>query len=143
MNYSVGLVLDDDYGDRLLELAETLPVWAPDSDANRAAAERYWASNPGQSLDRGITLYRRSGELTSPEDLIPVLDDIERYHGSPAHEPGVSVLDVYSCTARVPVIDALASAGYAVIETRDDRLRAARADRYEDDGDDELRPREA
>ena len=37
----VAVVLDPEFGDKLMELATSVHVWAVDSQANKAAADRY------------------------------------------------------------------------------------------------------
>lgn len=129
LNYTIGLVLDGSFGERLLQVAATMHVWALDSALNRAVAERYWAANSDKTPERGITLFKQSGGFHSPEDVVPILDNIELHHGQDSHTPPVSTLEIFGCTARGPVIDALGVAGYVVTEASEDRLLATRADR--------------
>jgi hypothetical protein len=47
--YRVFVVLDRDYGERLLELARSGPVWIVDTPQNRAVAQNLWAANPNRN----------------------------------------------------------------------------------------------
>ena len=54
-SYRVSIVVDQNFGSRLHELAARMHVWAVDTPPNRAAAERIWAKMAAPTIERGMT----------------------------------------------------------------------------------------
>jgi hypothetical protein len=46
-SYSVAIVLDQDFGGRLAELARRMHVWVCASEQNKNFAQEYWDRIPG------------------------------------------------------------------------------------------------
>lgn len=92
--YRVFFVLDRDYGERLLELARSGPVWIVDTPQNRAVAQNLWAANPNRNHLEGVTTFKAGDDCSSEETLINELDTIDLHHGSYSADPPYTVLEV-------------------------------------------------
>jgi hypothetical protein len=90
--YRVFVVLDRDYGERLLELARSGPVWIVDTPQNRAVAQNLWAANPNRNHLEGVTTFKAGDDCSSEETLINELDTIDLHHGSYSADPPHTVL---------------------------------------------------
>ena len=80
--HKVGLVVDRDFGDRLLDIAKVFHVWICDTPANREAAEKAWAAVPPGAVwnEVGATTFR-VGENDSPEEMAAGrLVDLDEHH---------------------------------------------------------------
>jgi hypothetical protein len=77
-SYTVGIVVDAAFGDRLLDLALRMPVWIVDTPANRASAETYWRTNPGRSHTEAVTTFKCELSCAPEEWCAGVLSDIEK-----------------------------------------------------------------
>ena len=91
---TIGLVLDPDYGARLASLAERMHVWAVESPANRAAAEVVWPKYRSGRMDRGVTLFARTGEMDEPQ-WSGLLGMIALHHGPDSEDPPYQVVEVF------------------------------------------------
>lgn len=80
--YSVTVVLDRSYGERLSDLPVGQPVWIVDTPLNRAAAEKLWAEQRGESHLTGVTTFKVSADGSAEESLIGEFDTIDLHHGS-------------------------------------------------------------
>ena len=92
--YRVFVVLDRDYGERLLELARSGPVWIVDTPQNRAVAQNLWAANPNRNQLEGVTTFKAGDDCSNEETLIDELDTIDLHHGSYSADPPYTVLEV-------------------------------------------------
>jgi len=92
--YRVFVVLDRDYGERLLELPRSGPVWIVDTPQNRAAAQNLWAVNPNRNHLEGVTTFKAGQDCSNEETLINELDTIDLHHGSYSADPPYTVLEV-------------------------------------------------
>jgi len=92
--YRVFVVLDRDYGERLLELARSGPVWIVDTPQNRAVAQNLWAANPNRNQLEGVTTFKAGDDCSNEETLIDELDTIDLHHGSHSADPPYTVLEV-------------------------------------------------
>jgi hypothetical protein len=95
--YSVALVVDPQFGGRVVELSNRMHTWLVDSSSNCAAAEAIWAAKvPGTpySVESGVTTFKPYG--ATPEDwCVDIVGSIDDHHNSYAHTPGYTVLEVY------------------------------------------------
>ena len=92
--YRVIVVLDRDYGRRLIELAQTGPVWIVDTAANRTAAQQVWAADPNRSHLEGVTTFKFEESSSSEDILINELDTIDLHHGTYSANLPYTVLEV-------------------------------------------------
>lgn len=81
-NHSVAIVVDREFGERLLPLTQRLHVWICHTPINREAAEKSWAAAPAGAVSNevGATTFGVD-ENDSPEDMaINRLADIDLHH---------------------------------------------------------------
>ena len=102
-------------------------VWIIDSQVNRSALEKVWNQTKAYSLESGATLFSDDG--TQPPDVIALrmLADVELHHGSDAHEPPLSHLEVYGTRMTPELSQALHSLGFDRFEHANACLVAVRA----------------
>ena len=92
--YRVFVVLDRDYGQRLVKLAQTGPVWIVGTPANRSVAQEICAARPAHSHLDCVTTFKASEDESSEDMLINELDTIDLHHGTYSADPPYTVLDV-------------------------------------------------
>jgi hypothetical protein len=92
--YRIFVVLDQEYGGRLSELAQTGPVWIVDTPPNRSVAQQIWAANPNRNHLIGITTFKFAEGSSSEDILINELDTIDLHHGTYSANPPYTVLEV-------------------------------------------------
>ncbi len=93
---TIGVVLDPGYGARLTSLAERMHVWAVESPANRAAAEVVWPKYGASTIDRGVTLFARAGEMDEPQ-WSWLLGMIDLHHGPDSEDQPYRAIEVHGC----------------------------------------------
>lgn len=79
--YSVLVVLDRSFGEKLLSLPAAVPVWVADTPSNRAEVERLWAAQPKDSHLTGLTLFQFAATASAEAMLIDLLPSLEEHHG--------------------------------------------------------------
>jgi hypothetical protein len=123
--HRVAIVLDPDYGERVIALARECHVWLVHSALNDTAAATVWRDSSGYSLEEGITTFTPAE--TPQASFVVVLDLVEVHHGENEHDPPVSVLDVIGLEPSAAAIDELDAYGFRDIETSKNGFVARRA----------------
>src|SRR5262249_40944792 len=125
--YRIGVVLDETFGDKLLELSQTMHVWVCDSEPNRRAAERIWAE---ETPDKAWLESGGTSVQYDPNDIARSLFDVirlvEEHHGEYAHDPPWTTLEVFGASPNRNLIDALQDLGVRRVETTETGLIAFR-----------------
>ena len=124
--YRVGLVLHEDYGDRLTELLARMPLWVVDTPSNREAAQRIWSSRPGQSHLTGLTTFKVASDSSAVERCLGELDTIDLHHGEYSASPSYSELEVFGLALTEDVRRGFVEEGFAKFEVTDDGFVAFR-----------------
>jgi len=124
VEHRVGIVTDPDFGERILPLAIRLHVWAVDSLANRAAAERLWTQQPRHDVERGATVFRFDAAEPPDQRVIRILNTVLEHHGEYSHDPPVSVLEIFGAPLTAGLQQALAGAGFTSIMVDGDAVLA-------------------
>jgi hypothetical protein len=123
--YPVFVVLDREYCDSLLELAQAGPVWIVDTPSNRATAHKVWAVDPSRSHLYGITMFK-TGDDSSPEDiLINELDTIDVHHGTYSADPPYRVIEVIGAVLSERLRTELSQFGFDDFQATTEGFRAA------------------
>jgi hypothetical protein len=92
--YKVRIVVDREFGERLLALPRGEPVWIVDSPANEPVVQQLWNDSPDESHLTGITAFKDM-EASSPEQmLIAELGAIELHHGPDSANPPFTLIEV-------------------------------------------------
>ena len=111
--YKVYVVVDRNFGERLVELPPSVPVWIVDTPSNKPVAQRLWKERPNETHLTGITTFNDM-ESSSPEELlIEELDSIDLHHGAHSADPPYTVLEILGTRLTDRAKDALAVWGFA------------------------------
>ena len=112
--YAVAIVVDPQFGDRLIELLERLPVWIADTETNRTAVARARAlrSQSGQSVSHtaigALTTFPIDTGATPDSWCLGILDTVAGHHDRYSHSPGYSSLEIYGAEPSPALLAALA-----------------------------------
>jgi hypothetical protein len=124
--YRVGLVLHEDYSSGLPDLAGRMPVWVVDTPSNRKAAQRIWASRPGQSHLTGLTTFKVAADSSAVERCLGELGTIDLHHGEYSASPPYSELEVFGVALTEDVKRGFIEAGFTRFEVTEDGFIAFR-----------------
>ena len=91
--YRVFVVLDEDYGERLSDIAPIGPVWSVDTPPNREAAQKLWVVDKSRSHLDGVTTFK-AGDCSAENALINNLGTIDLHHGVYSADPPYTVIEV-------------------------------------------------
>ena len=124
--YSVSVVVDRNYGQRLHELIQSGPVWIVESPANREASQHIWNSSPTRTHLDGVTPFKAT-DTTSPEDmLVGWMDAIELHHGVYSADPPYTAVRVIGTTVTTQLRHMLGTFGFDFFLPTDDGFHAFR-----------------
>lgn len=98
MNASIALVLDRSFGDRLLALAQRMPVWVVSSPVNDRAVHKTRA-NPS---DLQITTLKVDPKESSENLLMRAIYAIDEHHGEASQSIAYNTLHVYGAVKEIP-----------------------------------------
>jgi hypothetical protein len=122
-NPTVAIVVDPVFGERLLSLADQMPVWIADTPVNRSGAELFW-SNVGQRRSV-VTTFRVNGNDVA-DWCRTILPQVDIHHGDYSQSPAYSAVEVFGATA-TPLLRAVFSEyGFTISSERSDGFRAIR-----------------
>ncbi len=92
--YTVHVVVDPEFGERLREIPLGEPVWIADTEVNRPAYEAVGRERNPESHLVGLSSFKVE-RAARPEDwLISELAEIELHHGEYSHDPPWSRINV-------------------------------------------------
>jgi hypothetical protein len=124
----VALVLDREFGGRILALAARTRVWAVDSPANRRVADRLREKDRSPEDRGGITLVEADPAATQSAACLEMLYAVESVHGPFVHNPPYGEIEVIGMEGGEadPVRAELARLGFIDFVTTQDGFRAHR-----------------
>jgi hypothetical protein len=122
--YTVGIVVDAAFGERVHALAARMPTWIADTPPNRAAAEAHWRTHPGQTRTNGITTFKVDAAGPPEEWCAGILGAVILHHGQYSHSPPVSVLEVIGAQPLRGLVDALGEYGLTLVSPTPEGFRA-------------------
>jgi hypothetical protein len=122
--HRVAIVLDPDYGDRIMELARECHVWLIRSASNDAVVAALRQDGQPYSFDSGVTAF--NGAETPEASFLSILSSIELHHGEDSHDPPSSVIDVIGLEPSEAVRDELTARGFQYIESSQNGFIARR-----------------
>lgn len=125
-SYKVIVVVDRNYGDKLMELAPTVPVWIVGSSCNEAAAKRRWKEFPDASHLTGVTVLRDSPELSPEAKLLANLETIDLHHGTCSADPPYTVLEIVGVSLNENLVQQLGIFGFGEFAPSPDGFIARR-----------------
>lgn len=76
----VELVVDPNWGDRVLDMADESHVWIIETPVNSKAAQKYWGKNPSYSVLKGITVFMFDLGASPEQICVDVFDTINEHH---------------------------------------------------------------
>jgi len=126
--HRVALVLDREFGNKVLALSDRMHVWMIDSPTNRAAAEELWAGHrddPRDPLEHGVTLFTPTIGRTPAEIAVDIMDTIVDHHSEWEHSPPMSEVEIHGMDDIDAIASALASIGMVVSSREGDSLVCA------------------
>jgi hypothetical protein len=125
--YTVGIVVDAAFGERLHALVTRMPTWIADTPPNRAAAEAHWRTHPREAHPNGITTFRVDATRPPEEWCADVLGAVIEHHGEYSHNPPVSVLEVIGAQPLEHLVGVLGDYGFTLVSPTPEGFRARAA----------------
>ena len=123
--FTVGIVVDPSFGERLANLAAEMPVWIADTPGNRVAVERQWRVTP-RPWHLGVTTFKVNADGASELWCADILSDVDLHHGLDSQDPPYSVVEVFGTLLTEKLATEFNSLGFATFEERHDGFRARR-----------------
>jgi len=114
--YKVFLVVDLAYGESLASLTPHAPVWIIESDLNTPIVERLRQERAEESHLQGITTFMKKPRLSSEEQAISMLEQVDLHHGEFSGDPPYSILEVIGCTVNDDIRKELQEHGFRISE---------------------------
>ena len=108
--YSVAIVVDPSFGERVRAVVARMPAWIVDTQVNRDVAEQVWAENHGSDATRpgGLTAFRVDSSATPEEWFAQILRTVAGHHDAYSHDPGYSSVEVFGAEPSEALVRALA-----------------------------------
>lgn len=120
------VVVDPEYGERLLALPAGVPVWIVDTPANRAAAHQRWRDDPQPSHLSGVTTFDPTADDNAEEALLNEIDVIDEHHGWYSSSNSYTILEVIGARLTQRVKDELSRYQFDRFTETDTGFLAAR-----------------
>lgn len=121
-NPSVAIIVDPNFGERLLALANQMPIWMADTPANHASLESL-SSAQGSALN--VTTFRVSGDDVT-RWCSGILPQVDLHHGEYSQTPAYTAVEVFGTAATAELRDAFSAYGFTISSERGDGFRAVR-----------------
>lgn len=120
---TIAIVVDTDFGDRLLRLATQMPVWIVDTSANHSWAESIWSNDASNTSN--LTTFRVTGG--EPSDwVVMILPQVELHHGQHSQSPPYRALEIFGTEADDGLRRVFSGYGFTISDERIDGFRALR-----------------
>ena len=117
----VAVVMDQDFGHRLWELAQRVPVWVCNSATNSPIIQELWETSRQCPEQTAVTSFSRPG-------IAPETAFIENLETIDLHHPSWLVLEVYGVSRTTQVMAALEDYGAGKFQDMVNGFRAKRLD---------------
>ena len=117
----IAVVMDQDFGHRLWELAQRVPVWVCDSDTNSPVIQELWETSRLSPDPTAVTSFSRPG-------IAPKIAFAENLETIDLHHPSWLVLEVYGIRRTAQVMAALEDYGAEEFQDTVNGFRAKRLD---------------
>jgi len=124
--YKVFLIVDPSFGELLSSLPPHVPVWIIESDLNSPVVERLRQERAEESHLQGITTFKQKAKLSSEEQAISMLEQVDLHHGEFSTHPPYSILEIIGCTATDVLKQELQEYGLGVSEFSEKSFIATR-----------------
>jgi|SRR5216683_2735810 len=124
--YSVYVVVDRNFGERLASLPIGVPVWIVDTPANAAVTQRLWKERPRENLLTGITTFKVSMNASPETTLIGELATIHLHHGMYSTDPPYTRIQVIGTPVSEKIKLAFAEYGFDEFSSTPEGFQANR-----------------
>jgi hypothetical protein len=109
--HSIAVVVDPNFGLKLIELSSRIHTWVCGSDINKVAAEQILAdtkpdTNPFES---GVSTFKYEPNDTVENIFLDVLATVDDHHNHDSHDPAWTTMEVYGVSLTPDIRDALSS----------------------------------
>jgi hypothetical protein len=111
--HRVAVVVDPNFGERIVEMTRECHAWVVRSPVNDAALARLRREDQDQTSSAGATDFEGSG--SAEDSFLAVLPTVDEHHGFYSHGPTVSILHVIGTQPSEHVRDELAALGFSEI----------------------------
>ena len=112
--YTVALVVDPNYSERLRALSARVHVWAVDTSPNLKIAQSIWNALPSHgehSVESGVTIFTPYGAI-GEDWCLGIIADLNLHHDSSSHDPEFTVLEVYGVAPSQAIREAFSEFGF-------------------------------
>jgi nitroreductase len=124
--YKVYVVVDREFGERLMALGPGVPVWIVDTPINKPVAQRLWKERTHENHLTGITTFK-DWDSSTPEDLfISELDMVDLHHGSNSSDLPYTILQVVGTALSERIRAALSTYGFTEFQPSSEGFVATR-----------------
>ena len=117
----IALVLDSEYGDKIINLAKTQAVWTISSPTNDAVVLKARETHPGR-----ITVLRKRVGEDQAHTFLRAVDNIDEHHGEVSQYPPYKSLAVYGFSIDLAPIDVIKELGFTAFEKTEFGFRATK-----------------
>ena len=125
--YKVVVVVDRNFGEKLVALPPGVPVWIVDTSTNTSVARRLRKERPASSHLNGITTYN-DVDVSREESLLNQLPDIDLHHGPHSTKRPYTQLEVIGTPLSDKLKIALADYGFRQFSTTSEGFLTIRED---------------
>lgn len=125
--YRVIVVVDRDYGQRLLALPPDVPVWIVDTPNNVPAIKQRWVESPEGNHLTGVASFKTSADRTPEQMFLEDFDTVDLHHGAHSADPPYTVLEVIGVSATAAIKAELAKYGFQDYEVTEAGFIARRS----------------
>ena len=119
-NATVAIVVDPNFGERLISLASQMPVWIADTPTNRTVAESLWSQ-----ANSHVTTFRIVGDDPA-EWCSTILPQVALHHGEYSQARAFDSIAVFGVGATADLRDKFSQYGFTISSEQPDGFRAVR-----------------
>jgi hypothetical protein len=123
--YTVGIVVDAHFGNRICDLARETPVWVVDTLVNRAAAEQRWRDDAARTRFQGVTTFKVNLSGTPNDWCSDILQAVDLHHGEQSHDPSYCSVVVIGTDLSAGLRSIFESYGFAEFSAEGHGFRAS------------------
>jgi hypothetical protein len=103
--YKVAMVLDREFGNKLVALSRKIHAWVCDSPTNLKVVNKIRKDIKEFSMESGVTNFKVSKDDSAEDMFMNLIDAVDLHHGKFSHSPPWSILEVYGLRLS-PVVEA-------------------------------------
>jgi hypothetical protein len=106
------VIVDEEYGDHLREIAPGQPIWITMSPANEPVIRSLWAARPNSDHLTGITGFHFDARASREDRFLAELDTIDLHHGPYSARNSYTELEVIGTPLTIGIRAALSQLGF-------------------------------